>query len=88
VWKVGDPELLAGLPDGFHAYFANSYYVDFDLPDLVGGRTRYGATSFLSAVSRGTLHATQFHPEKSQRAGLHLLRTFGRLAGATLTGAP
>lgn len=87
VEKVGDPPLLAGLPDGFHAYFANSYWVDFDDPDLVGGRTRYGEVAFLSAVSRGAVHATQFHPEKSQRAGLRVLRAFGRLARQRLGSA-
>lgn len=80
VWKVGDPPLLATVPDGFHAYFANSYWVDFDEPGLVGGRTRYGDVEFLSAVSRGSVHATQFHPEKSQRAGLRILRAFGDAA--------
>jgi len=87
VRKVGEPALLAGLPDGFHAYFANSYWVDFEDPDLTGGRTRYGEVEFLSAVSRGSLHATQFHPEKSQRAGLRILRTFGKIArSATRVG--
>jgi glutamine amidotransferase len=80
VHKVGDPALLRTLPDGFHAYFANSYWVDFDEPGLVGGRTRYGEVSFLSAVSRGAVHATKFHPEKSQRAGLRILRAFGETA--------
>ena len=84
VWKVGDPALLATVPDGFHAYFANSYWVDFDEPGLVGGRTRYGDVEFLSAVSRGSVHATQFHPEKSQRAGLRILRAFGDAARAAL----
>jgi len=84
VWKVGDPALLATVPDGFHAYFANSYWVDFDEPGLVGGRTRYGDVEFLSAVSRGSVHATQFHPEKSQRAGLRILRAFGDAARSAL----
>lgn len=86
VRKVGDPPLLHGLPDGFHAYFANSYRADFDEPGLVGGRTRYGDVTFLSAVSRGALHATQFHPEKSQRAGLRILASFARLAREAVTG--
>lgn len=84
VRKVGDPPLLATVPDGVHAYFANSYWVDFDEPGLVGGRTRYGDVEFLSAVSRGAVHATQFHPEKSQRAGLRILRAFGDAARAAL----
>jgi glutamine amidotransferase len=87
VHKVGDPPLLGTLPDGFHAYFANSYWVDFDEPGLVGGRTRYGEVSFLSAVSRGAVHATQFHPEKSQRAGLRILRAFGQTARRTVGAA-
>jgi glutamine amidotransferase len=87
VRKVGDPQLLATLPDGFHAYFANSYWVDFDEPGLIGGRTRYGDVEFLSAVSRGAVHATQFHPEKSQRAGLRILRAFGSAARAAAGGS-
>ena len=86
VHKVGDPPLLTTLPDGFHAYFANSYWVDFDEPGLIGGRTRYGDVEFLSAVSRGAVHATQFHPEKSQRAGLRILRAFGASARAAVGG--
>lgn len=80
VWKLRGAPLLEGLPDGFHAYFAHSYWVDFDEPGLSGGRTRYGDVEFLSAVSRGCLHATQFHPEKSQRAGLAVLGNFARFA--------
>jgi glutamine amidotransferase len=87
VRKVGDPALLADLRDGFHAYFANSYWVDFDEPGLSGGRTRYGEVEFLSAVSRGAVHATQFHPEKSQRAGLRILRAFGRIARSATRAA-
>lgn len=82
VHKVGTPALLDGLPDGFHAYFAHSYWVDFEEDGLQGGRTRYGDVTFLAAVSRGALHATQFHPEKSQRAGLRILASFGALARA------
>lgn len=88
VHKVGHPPLLATLPDGFHAYFANSYWVDFDEPGLTGGRTRYGDVDFLSAVSRGAVHATQFHPEKSQWAGLRILRAFGASARAAIGGRP
>lgn len=88
VRKVGEPPLLAALPDGFHAYFANSYWVDFDEPGLTGGRTRYGDVTFLSAVSRGSLHATQFHPEKSQRAGLRILGSFATLARDSVAAVP
>lgn len=69
---VGSGPLLAGVPDGAYAYFANSYYAAPEL-DAPGAVTTYGATRFLSAFSLGNLHATQFHPEKSQAVGLRIL---------------
>ena len=75
----GNPPLLEGVEAGAFAYFANSYYVDFD-SDLPGATTRYGAVTFKSAVSDGPLNATQFHPEKSQRVGLRILENFQRIA--------
>lgn len=79
--KVGEPELLSGVDDGAFVYFANSYYAEIATAS-VGAITRYGGVSFLSAVSVGNLHATQFHPEKSQRVGLAVLANFRRLAEA------
>lgn len=70
--KVGAGALLAGIQNGAYAYFANSYYADPDL-DAPGAVTTYGSTRFLSAFSLGNLHATQFHPEKSQAVGLRIL---------------
>lgn len=46
------------------------------LEAVPGARTEYGGVSFKSALSRGHLHATQFHPEKSQAVGLRVLRNF------------
>lgn len=54
---------------------------------LSGAYTSYGDTRFLSAVSFGRLHATQFHPEKSQRVGLDILSNFGKLVRQAATGA-
>lgn len=79
----GGSPLLVGVADGAHAYFAHSYVVEFDEAAAsfpAGATTTYGATRFLSAVSRGTLHATQFHPEKSQRVGLRILANFAQAA--------
>jgi len=85
----GDSPLLAGIEDGAHTYFAHSYLVAFDDVDPTAGTSRvsgawtqHGATRFLSAVSRGAVHATQFHPEKSQRVGLRLLANFARVVRA------
>lgn len=79
VYHYGDPDILRGVPDGAFAYFANSYYVDFNA-DMPGAITRYGGTQFKSVVSRGHLHATQFHPEKSQAVGLRILENFRQIA--------
>lgn len=75
--KRGWSPLLAGVDDGSYVYFANSYYADFD-DRLEGAVSSYGDVRFLSAVSAGTLHATQFHPEKSQQVGLKILANFLR----------
>lgn len=79
----GGSPLLDGVADGAHAYFAHSYVVAFDEGAAgfqAGATTSYGATRFLSAVSRGALHATQFHPEKSQGVGLRVLANFANAA--------
>jgi glutamine amidotransferase len=66
---------LAGFPEGGSVYFVHSYYVVPREADLVAAETDY-RTPFASAVWRGRLFATQFHPEKSQRVGLEMLRRF------------
>ncbi len=43
-----------------------------------GALSEYGGVEYLSALSRGNLHATQFHPEKSQAVGLRVLANLGR----------
>lgn len=57
-------------------YFVHSYYVIPDDLRLVWGETEYGRKSFCSAIRIGRLVATQFHPEKSQEAGLQLYQNF------------
>ncbi|MFO7544998.1 MAG: imidazole glycerol phosphate synthase subunit HisH [Trueperaceae bacterium] len=82
ITKVGDPALLDGVPDGSYVYFANSYYAELavDAGAAVGARTTYAGVEFQSAISIGTLHATQFHPEKSQAVGLRILSNLQTLA--------
>lgn len=74
--KFGDSSLLEGVPEGSYVYFANSFYaVPASAATISGGcTTRYGETEFFSAFTSGNLHATQFHPEKSQGVGLQMLR--------------
>jgi glutamine amidotransferase len=70
--------LLAGIPEGAHAYFVHSYYaLPGDPGDLLAA-TEYGL-QFASVVGRGRTWGAQFHPEKSQEVGLRLLANFAAL---------
>jgi imidazole glycerol-phosphate synthase subunit HisH len=61
-------------------YFVHSYFPVPADDDIISARCEYGG-SFAASISNGSLHATQFHPEKSQSSGLTLLRNFlGTLA--------
>ncbi|MBQ9058673.1 MAG: imidazole glycerol phosphate synthase subunit HisH [Atopobiaceae bacterium] len=76
-----DP-LLAGVPEGSTFYFTHSYAAADDLEwKVVAARTHY-ARSFPSVVWQGNVHALQFHPEKSSRAGSVILRNFVRICDA------
>ncbi len=73
-----DHPALRGIPSGTYFYFVHSYCVQPADPEVSVGRTSYGI-EFTAGVGRGNLLAVQFHPEKSQVAGLALLANFGRL---------
>jgi glutamine amidotransferase len=69
--------LFEGLAEGEHAYFVHGYrFVCADPKDRLA-HVDYGGT-ITAAVGRGNLLGTQFHPEKSQRAGLRMLANFLR----------
>ena len=74
--------LLEGISDGDYVYFVHSYYAAPKDASIIALETTYGDT-FASAVARGNLIATQFHPEKSQRSGLQMVKNFVGLAGKT-----
>lgn len=80
IQRYGESALLDGVSDNAFVYFANSYYVDFSDSDASGATTTYGNTTFKSALSKGPLNATQFHPEKSQVIGLKILENFRHVA--------
>jgi len=71
--------VLRGVADGSHVYFVHSYYVVAADPSIVAATTTYGVP-FAACVARGNLFATQWHPEKSQKVGLHLLANFVALS--------
>jgi imidazole glycerol-phosphate synthase subunit HisH len=70
--------LLKGIPDGSYTYFVHSYYADPDDDGCVAAWTDYGI-EFPSVVWSKNIYATQFHPEKSQKLGLKILRNFTTL---------
>ena len=74
----GDLRLFDGIPTGAHFYFVHSYYPETTDPSLRAALCTYGVP-FPAAVERGTLFATQFHPEKSQRWGRRLLENFAAI---------
>ena len=76
-----DHPVLEGIPSGTYFYFVHSYYAVPGEPGIAACRAFYGLP-FAAAVGRGNRLAVQFHPEKSQSAGLRLLGNFGRLCAA------
>lgn len=76
--KRKDDPILAGLKDPDYFYFVHSYYPAPEDPGLILTETEYG-DRFASSVSRGNVFAFQFHPEKSQDAGLAILKNFGEI---------
>jgi glutamine amidotransferase len=70
--------LLHGVPDGSFVYFVHSYYVKPENSEFIACTTDYGL-EYCSGVSLGNVTAFQFHPEKSSRVGLQILKNFGEL---------
>ena len=71
----GAHPLWSGIENGSRFYFVHSYFPDVKEAGLVQGRTEYGVP-FTCAVARDNIFAVQFHPEKSDTAGLRLLANF------------
>jgi imidazole glycerol-phosphate synthase subunit HisH len=73
--------LWSGIPDGARFYFAHSFHPLPDDRSTIAGTAAYPAP-FTCAIARANIFAVQFHPEKSQRAGLSLLANFVRWDGS------
>ena len=71
--------ILKGIESGSHFYFVHSFFPKPVDESIIATRTTYRET-FASAVWRDNVFATQFHPEKSQKLGLKLLKNFVELA--------
>ncbi len=67
--------LLKNVPDNSYVYFCHSYYSDLKDKNNIAATTDYGI-NFTSAVYKDNIYGVQFHPEKSQKAGLKILKNF------------
>jgi len=74
IQPVREHPLLTGLPEGAWAYFNHAYYGQAQDEHIIAA-TDYGGR-FASVVGKDNVHGVQFHPEKSQDTGLHILRNF------------
>ena len=74
VW-AGPHSLAEGIEDGAFFYFVHSFYCEASEAAAVVGQTEYGI-DYPSVVARANVCGVQFHPEKSQAAGLRLLKNF------------
>lgn len=69
------PPAFDGIADQTNVYFVHSYYAKPDDESVIATTTGYGI-EFCSAIWKDNIVATQFHPEKSQAAGLRILKNF------------
>ncbi|MDD2703712.1 MAG: imidazole glycerol phosphate synthase subunit HisH [Candidatus Omnitrophica bacterium] len=76
--KRAECPLLKDVPDEADVYFCHSYYVDPEERETAAGVTRYGL-DFASLVWKNNIYGVQFHPEKSQKTGLRIIKNFVNL---------
>ena len=70
--------LFRGIEGEPYVYFVHSYYLRADEESIVSSRTHYGV-DIDASVSCGNIYATQFHPEKSGKTGLRILKNFAEM---------
>lgn len=67
--------LFKGVPDGAMVYFVHSYFPVPNDNSVIAATTEHGV-EFVSAIAIDNIFGTQFHPEKSSKVGLQILRNF------------
>lgn len=70
--------LFRGIPEESYVYFVHSYYLKAKEERIVKASTEYGVKIHAS-VEQGNVFACQFHPEKSSKAGLRILKNFAEI---------
>ncbi|MCA1810113.1 MAG: imidazole glycerol phosphate synthase subunit HisH [Kiritimatiellia bacterium] len=81
-WSRPHP-LCRNIEQDSEFYFVHSYYMQPGRPEILLGQTDYAGITFAAAAGQANLAALQFHPEKSGRIGLQLLRNFADWDGQT-----
>lgn len=76
--KYGESPLFEGIEDGANYYFVHSYHFEVKDDENIASLTPY-CGKFVSAVKKHNIVGTQFHPEKSQKAGFKLIKNFLRM---------
>jgi imidazole glycerol-phosphate synthase subunit HisH len=79
VWHGGALRLFEGIEDGTRFYFVHSYFPVVPEPGALSLAWCDYGVRFAAAVETGRVYATQFHPEKSARAGIRLLENFAAI---------
>lgn len=76
--KYGESPLFEGIENGANYYFVHSYHFEIKDDENIASLTPY-CGKFVSAVQKDNIVGTQFHPEKSQKAGFKLIKNFLRM---------
>ncbi|MCK5529454.1 MAG: imidazole glycerol phosphate synthase subunit HisH [Kiritimatiellae bacterium] len=76
VKQTSEHPIFTDIEDNSEFYFVHSYYPAPSDESMIIGTTDYADITFASAITKGSLVATQFHPEKSGKVGLKLLQNF------------
>lgn len=77
-YKLNIKNLTTKIPDNSYFYFVNSFYCEPEDKSIIAAETIYGE-KFTSVIIKDNIYATQFHPEKSGRAGMQLLLNFTQI---------
>ena len=78
ITPTGTSPLFQHLDDTSRFYFVHSYYMDCADPDLAIASVEYGF-DYICAINKGNISGVQFHPEKSLRHGMMILKAFAEL---------
>lgn len=78
--KAKSVKLLNSVKDDSYVYFVHSYILKPAKKSNILAETTYGGHKFCSAIKSGNIYGTQFHPEKSSKVGLAIIKNFIKLS--------